>query len=160
MDFSDLTPYSTKTNAGDSVSILASRDFKIRSRHSDLRSYLNALNFNMLQIRLSLGSWMQSVSPDWAIYCSLGDFSKPVATIILPKLPTLLRNFCKGVKITHFQWNNFWATFIGIWRLVLVTLDAIYRTTLRLVDPEDIHRSGGWFTVLLISSLTCLDLLA
>ena len=29
----------------------------------------------------------------------LGNFSKPLATIILPKSPTLLGNFCKGVKI-------------------------------------------------------------
>ena len=29
----------------------------------------------------------------------LGNFSKPFATLILPKSPTLLGNFCKGVKI-------------------------------------------------------------
>ena len=28
------------------------------------------------------------VWPDWAIYCTLGNFSEPAATIILPKLPT------------------------------------------------------------------------
>ena len=32
-----------------------------------------------------------------------GNHSKPVATIILPKLHTLLGNFCKGVKIIHFS---------------------------------------------------------
>ena len=32
------------------------------------------------QLRMLLSVW-----PDWAIYCTLGDFSKPVATIILPK---------------------------------------------------------------------------
>ena len=36
-------------------------------------------------------------------FCTLGNNSKPVATIILPKLPTLLGNFCKGVKIIHFS---------------------------------------------------------
>ena len=36
-----------------------------------------------------------------------------MATIILPKLPTLFGNFCKGVKIIHF-----WATFIDIWRFL------------------------------------------
>ena len=36
-------------------------------------------------------------------FCTLGSHSKPVATIILPKLPTLLGNFCKGVKIIHFS---------------------------------------------------------
>ena len=30
-----------------------------------------------------------------------GQLFKPVATIILPKLPTLLGNFCKGVKVFH-----------------------------------------------------------
>ena len=33
----------------------------------------------------------------------LRNFLKPVATIILPKSPTLLGNFCKGVKIFHFS---------------------------------------------------------
>ena len=42
------------------------------------------------------------VWPDWTIFGTLGNHSKPVATIILPKLPTLLGNFCKGVKIIHF----------------------------------------------------------
>ena len=32
----------------------------------------------------------------------LGAFLKPVAKIILPKSPTLLDNFCKGVEIFHF----------------------------------------------------------
>ena len=36
------------------------------------------------------------------IYCTLGNFSKPVGTIILPKLPTFLGNFCKGIKIFHY----------------------------------------------------------
>ena len=48
------------------------------------------------------------VWPDWAIYCTLDNHSKPVATIILPKLFTLLGNFCKGVKIIHFSSDNFY----------------------------------------------------
>ena len=40
--------------------------------------------------------------PDWVIYCILGNFSKPVATIILPKFSTFLGNFCKFIKIFHF----------------------------------------------------------
>ena len=32
----------------------------------------------------------------------LGKHSKSVATILLPESPTLLGNFCKGVKIIHF----------------------------------------------------------
>ena len=39
----------------------------------------------------------------------LGNFSKPVATINLPKLHTLLGNFCKGVKMFHFSFlGNFY----------------------------------------------------
>ena len=32
-----------------------------------------------------------------------GHFLKPLATIILPKSPTFVGNFCKGVKIYHFS---------------------------------------------------------
>ena len=40
--------------------------------------------------------------PDWAIYYTLGNFSKPVVIIILPKSPIFRGNFCKDVKIVHF----------------------------------------------------------
>ena len=40
-----------------------------------------------------------TVCPDWAIYWTLGNFLKPLATINLSKSPTFLSNFCKGVKI-------------------------------------------------------------
>ena len=43
-----------------------------------------------------------------------GNFLKPLATIKLPKSPTFLGNFCKGVKI--FKWNHIWATFIDSWK--------------------------------------------
>ena len=36
-------------------------------------------------------------------FCFLGKHSKPVAPIILPKLLTLLGNFCKSVEIYHFS---------------------------------------------------------
>ena len=50
-------------------------------------------------------------------------FLKPLATIIFPKSPTYLSNFCKGVKIYQFSSEiSFWATFIDIWRFFLVTL--------------------------------------
>ena len=45
----------------------------------------------------------QSVWPDWAIYWTLGNFSKPLATVNLPKSPTFLGNFWKGVKIFYFS---------------------------------------------------------
>ena len=43
------------------------------------------------------------VWPDWVIYWTLGHFSKPVATISLPKSLTFLGDFCKGVKIFNFS---------------------------------------------------------
>ena len=33
------------------------------------------------------------VWPDWAIFCTLGNFFKPVATIILPKITHIIRQF-------------------------------------------------------------------
>ena len=44
-----------------------------------------------------------SVWPDWAIYYTLVNFLKPLATINLFKLPTFLGNFCKGVKAFNFS---------------------------------------------------------
>ena len=43
-----------------------------------------------------------AVWPDWAIYWTLGNFSKSLATINLPKSLAFLGNFCKGVKIFNF----------------------------------------------------------
>ena len=43
------------------------------------------------------------VRTDWAIYWTLGNFSKPLATNNLPKSPTFLGNFCKEVKIFNFS---------------------------------------------------------
>ena len=36
-------------------------------------------------------------------FCFLGKHSRPVPPIILPKLLTLLGNFCKSVEIYHFS---------------------------------------------------------
>ena len=56
-------------------------------------------------------------------FCFLGNHSKPEGTMILHKLPTLLGNFCKGVKIiilvksflgnfcrdlAIFYWSHWW----------------------------------------------------
>ena len=45
----------------------------------------------------------ETVWPDWAINWTLGNFTKPVATIILLKSPTFVGNFWKSVKIFHFS---------------------------------------------------------
>ena len=68
--------------------------------------------------------------PDWAINCTLGNFSKPVATIILPRLPIFLGNFCKEVKIFHVSsgiiFGQLLLTFGGF---LLVTLHPSKRRT-------------------------------
>ena len=48
-------------------------------------------------------AYLPTYLPDWAIFCTLGNFLKPLATIILPKSPTFLGNSCKGVKIFNFS---------------------------------------------------------
>ena len=37
------------------------------------------------------------------VYWTLGNFLKPLVSINLPKSPTFLGIFCKGVKIYHFS---------------------------------------------------------
>ena len=56
-------------------------------------------------------SCLLAVWPDLVIFCTLGNFLKPLATINLPKSLTLLGNFRIGVKSYHFG-----ATFIDIWQ--------------------------------------------
>ena len=53
--------------------------------------------------RLELKCYIAAVWPDWAIYWTLGNFLRPLATINLPKSPTFLGNFCKGDKIYNFS---------------------------------------------------------
>ena len=50
-----------------------------------------------------LGPILSSAWPDWEIYWTLGNFSNPLATIILPKFPTFLGNSCKVIKIFNFS---------------------------------------------------------
>ena len=60
----------------------------------------------------------RAVGPDWAIYWTLGKFSKSLATINLPQSPTFLGNFCKGIEIFHFSSEiSFGPLFIYIWQL-------------------------------------------
>ena len=77
------------------------------------------------------------VWPDWALYWTLGNFLKPLATMNLSKSPTFLGNFCKGVKIEakkpYFSIREFldfpnhlilyctkWWTFFHIYHIFLV----------------------------------------
>ena len=62
-------------------------------------------------------SELSPVWPDWAIYCTLGNFLKPVATIIT-QIAHILGNFGEGGVIFHFSAEIiYWATFIDIWQL-------------------------------------------
>ena len=75
--------------------------------------YPNDNNFEGKELRLKQEYFLcaatlqdvfrRSVWLDRSIYCNLGNFLKPEATIILPKLPTFLGNFCKVVEIFHFS---------------------------------------------------------
>ena len=59
--------------------------------------------YDTFNLTASLHETWLPVWPDLAIFCFLGKHSKPEATIILPKSPTLSGNFCKGVKSIHFS---------------------------------------------------------
>ena len=50
---------------------------------------------------------LSPVWPDWAIYWTLGNFSKPLATINLPKSPKLLGIFVKVSKSLIFRVKSF-----------------------------------------------------
>ena len=58
------------------------------------------------RVRACLPVW-----PDWAIYWTLGNFSKPGATISLHKSPTFWGYFCKGVKILILLVKSFLGNF-------------------------------------------------
>ena len=70
--------------------------------------WTNPLSYGSPQFRVHLttsifplshpGRLLWPVWPDWAIYWTLGKFSKPLAAINLPKSLTFLGNFCKGVQ--------------------------------------------------------------
>ena len=57
--------------------------------------------------RYSLGTHRRDCNPISVTrlgdFWTLGNFLKPLATINLPKSPTFLGIFCKGVKISHFS---------------------------------------------------------
>ena len=69
-------------------------------------------------------------------FCTLGNFSKPLATIHLPKSLTFLGNFCKGIKIYHFSseiifgqllqtFGNFYLVTLGMTNGYLLFFQAI-----------------------------------
>ena len=81
---------------------------------------------------LEILRWLEAVWPDWAIFCTLVNHSKLVATIILPKLTTLLGNFYKGVKIIHFSIEI-------IYGQLLLTMGDFYLVTLPCPEGSFIY---------------------
>ena len=90
--------------------------------HHVLQHLLRAMNFlqfynffscdkyrRQILNRTADDTW--AVWPDWVNYCTLGNFSKSMATIILPKLPTLLGNFLKMTKSFMFPVESFLGNF-------------------------------------------------
>ena len=69
-----------------------------------LRAVVEQLDFSKIDISFwpifCKTSYLGTVWPDLA---TLGNFSKPLAAINLPKSPTFIGNFCKGVKIFNFS---------------------------------------------------------
>ena len=74
--------------------------------------------------------------PDWAIICTLGYFLKLLATINLPRSPTFLSNFCKGVKIYHFSgeiiFGQLLQAFGNFYLVTLVTNPTTYNSMCEL----------------------------
>ena len=66
-----------------------------RKRGEEKKELIQSLHTLMFTMSLHTSG---PVCPDWAIFWTLGSFSKPN----LPKSPTFLGNFCKGVKMFYF----------------------------------------------------------
>ena len=79
----------------------------------------SSMSVNHINISSNLGP----VWPDWANFCTLGNRLKPVATIILPKLPTMLSNFWKVAKTIYFSLEMIFGQLLStIGNFYLVTL--------------------------------------
>ena len=74
-----------------------------------------------------------TVWPDWAIYWTLGNFSKPVATISLPKSPT--GNFVKVSKSLIFLEKSFLGNFYR--QLAIFYWSHWCWTQMGWADPEE-----------------------
>ena len=70
------------------------------------------------------------------IFSTLDKFLKPLATINLPKSPTILGNFCKGVKIYHFSIEIIFVQLSWTFANFSVTLPAMYLNISLNVDTN------------------------
>ena len=84
-----------------------SKELLLGNKNEDLKTCAIQFFFLTIFVRyFAVGDSLQQqqpVWPDWAIYWTLGNFLKPLAIISLPKSPTFLGNFCKGVNIYNFS---------------------------------------------------------
>ena len=86
-----------------SIKIIISKPKEVSRKVCSTKERRKARNLSSF-FRLSEEWWrLQAVWPDWANYCTLGNVLKPFATINLPKSPTFLADFCKGVKNLSFS---------------------------------------------------------
>ena len=77
-----------------------------------LSIWINQFFISLFELnKQSLKKLSSAVWPDWAIYWTLWNFSKPLAAINLPKSPTFLGNFFEGVKNYHFLVISFLGNF-------------------------------------------------
>ena len=52
---------------------------------------------------VTLLNWQLNSVTRWGVFCTLGNFFKPLTTINLPKSLTFLGNFRKAVKILNLR---------------------------------------------------------
>ena len=117
-------------------------NFFVSLLHWIRRSFVCSEPFLLPVLFRRLTTTSTSGWPDWAIYFTCGNFSKPFATINLPKSLTFLGNFCKSVKIFHFSSEIiFGHLFIDIWQFLLVTLVDVDDDNSSLASPICIHHS-------------------
>ena len=83
-------------------------DSNMRKRSQSSATTLTQTDPDQITRSLLQSAVMPSRSPGlrvtrFVVFCTLGNFLKPLAAINLPKSPTFLGNFCKGFKIYHFS---------------------------------------------------------
>ena len=85
--------------------------------------------------------------PELAIFCTLGNFLKPWETINLPKSPTFLDNFCKGVKIFNFLVKSFLGNFYRHLEIFFLSHCSVGKLADHLTTtwpPLDHHLTTTW----------------
>ena len=117
--------------------------FKMLIYH-ELVSLLKTFHLNINQSSCCCREAMLAVWPDWAIFYTLGIFSKPGAIIILPISPThsrqfLLRcqnlSFTRGILLGQLLWTfgNFLLVTLHAWLQLRVINYSDFTTFLQII---------------------------